>query len=153
KQQQYLTRIIANGGRLGRLVDDLLDLLVDPDQIKLELREVSLPSLVLDMVEQARPLALAKRQQLEVQCVDEILTVWADADRLSRIVANLVDNAIKYTGQRGSVLVKVEADELLFARVSVIDSGEGILPRRFRRSSIRPSGSTGQGRVTSRAIE
>ncbi|MGH7164465.1 MAG: histidine kinase dimerization/phospho-acceptor domain-containing protein, partial [Nitrospiraceae bacterium] len=41
KQQQYLTRIIANGGRLGRLVDDLLDLLVDPDQIKLELREVS----------------------------------------------------------------------------------------------------------------
>ncbi len=126
KQQQYLTRIIANGGRLGRLVDDLLDLLVDPDQIKLELREVSLPSVVLDMVEQARPLALAKRQQLEVQCVDEALTVWADADRLSRVVANLVDNAIKYTGQGGSVLVKAEADDLLFARVSVIDTGEGV---------------------------
>lgn len=135
KQHQYLTRIIANGGRLGRLVDDLLDLLVDPDQIKLELREVSLPSLVLDMVEQARPLALAKRQRLEVQCVDETVTVWADADRLSRVVGNLVDNAIKYTGQGGSVLVKVKADDLLFARVSVIDTGEGIpaeaLPKMF----------------------
>jgi signal transduction histidine kinase/ActR/RegA family two-component response regulator len=135
KQQQYLTRIIANGGRLGRLVDDLLDLLVDPDQIKQELKEVSLPSLVLDMVEQARPLALAKRQRLEVQCVDETVTVWADADRLSRVVSNLVDNAIKYTDQGGSVLVKVEADDLLFARVSVIDTGEGIpaeaLPKIF----------------------
>ena len=135
KQQQYLTRIIANGGRLGRLVDDLLDLLVDPDQIKLELGEVSLPSLVLDMVEQARPLALAKRQRLEIQCVDETVTVWADADRLSRVVANLVDNAIKYTDQGGSVLVRVEADDLLFARVSVIDTGEGIpaeaLPKIF----------------------
>jgi len=135
KQQQYLTRIIANGGRLGRLVDDLLDLLVDPDQIKLELGEVSLPSLVLDMVEQARPLALAKRQQLEVECVGATVTVWADADELSRVVGNLLDNAIKYTGQGGSVLVKVEADDLLLARVSVIDTGEGIpaeaLPKIF----------------------
>ena len=135
KQQQYLTRIIANGGRLGRLVDDLLHSLVDPDQIKLQLKEVALPSLVLDMVEQARPLASAKRQQLEVQCADETVTVWADVDRLSRVVSNLIDNAIKYTDQGGSVLVKVEADDPLFARVSVIDTGEGIpaeaLPRIF----------------------
>src|SRR5207247_10000764 len=85
------------------------------------------------MVEQARPLALAKRQRLEIQCVDETVTVWADADRLSRVVANLVDNAIKYTDQGGSVLVRVEADDLLFARVALSDPCEGIARESRRR--------------------
>ncbi|MDX1411405.1 MAG: response regulator, partial [Nitrospirales bacterium] len=128
KQQQYLQRIVANGGRLGRLVDELLDLLVEPDQMKLQLREVRLPPLVLDMVEQVRPLATAKRQRLEFQYDTETLTVWADPDRLSRIVMNLLDNAIKYTAPEGSVLVKAEAEDRHFARVSVIDTGEGIPP-------------------------
>jgi CheY-like chemotaxis protein len=154
KQQQYLTRIIANGGRLGRLVDNLLDLLLDPDQIELELTEVSLPSLVRDMVEQARPLAVTKKQQLEVQCVDETIMVWADADRLSRVVMNLLDNAIKYTAHGGSVLVKVETEDMHFARVSVIDTGEGIpadaLTKLFDRSFQieRP----GKGHVKSHRI-
>ncbi|MDF0645467.1 MAG: response regulator [Nitrospira sp.] len=128
QQKQYLTRIIANCGRLGRLVDNLLDLLVDPDRITLDLKEVSLASLVRDMVEQARPLAMTKRQQLAVQCVDEHITVWADADRLSRVLVNLIDNAIKYTPPLGSVLVKVELESMHRARVSVIDTGEGIPP-------------------------
>ena len=128
KQQQYLKRIISNGGRLGRLVDDLLSLLVEKDQTKLQLKEVPLPALVLELVEQVRPLASAKRQGLEFQCEAENLTVWADPDRLSRIVLNLLDNAIKYTGQGGSVLVRVKAEDLHFAGISVADTGEGIPP-------------------------
>jgi signal transduction histidine kinase len=154
KQQQYLTRIVANGGRLGRLVDNLLDLLVDPDQINLELKEVSLPLLVRDMVDQARPLATAKRQRLEVQCIDETITVWADADRLSRVVVNLVDNAIKYTHQGGSVQVTVQAEDLHFARVLVSDTGEGIPPEAIPRlfdSSFRID-RPGKSQVTSHRI-
>jgi signal transduction histidine kinase len=135
KQRQYLTRMLANSRQLGRLVDDLLDMLTDPDKVHLVLGEVNLPSLALDVVEQLRPLALAKRQSLEVQFVDEKLTVWADADRLTRVLVNLVDNAIKYTPQEGSVVVKVEAEGIYFAKASVSDTGEGIpadaLPKIF----------------------
>ena len=126
KQRLYLARIIANGCRMGRLVDDLLDLLLDPDQAELLLREVNLPLLAVDVVEQLRPLTISKQQRLKVQCADKNLTVLADVDKLNRIVTNLVDNAIKYTGQGGSILVKVEAEGLLFAKVTVRDAGEGI---------------------------
>jgi signal transduction histidine kinase/CheY-like chemotaxis protein len=126
KQQQYLTRIVANGARLGRLVDELLDMLVDPAQVKLSLREVALPPLASDVAEQLRPLALAKQQQLAVQSPAENLIVWADPDKLSRVLCNLMDNAIKYTGHGGRILVKVEKGAPPFAIVSVIDNGEGI---------------------------
>jgi signal transduction histidine kinase len=126
KQQRYLTRMLANGRRLGRLVDNLLDMLVDPDRIKLSLEEVDLPPLVVEVVEQLRPLAQAKQQSLETQFVDEPLLVWADADKLTRVLMNLVDNAIKYTPSKGSVLVKVAAADRHFAQVSVSDNGEGI---------------------------
>ena len=135
KQKQYLTRIVANGGRLGRLVDELLDILVVSDQDRLLLEEVALPSLALDIVEQLRPLALAKQQQLEARIADKNLTVLADADQLSRVVTNLVDNAIKYTGAGGTVLIKVAVEDRQFGKISVIDTGEGIpaeaLPRIF----------------------
>ena len=135
KQQQDLTRIVANGSRLGRLVDELMDMLVDPDQEPLVLREVCLSSLVFEVVEQLRPLAVAKRQQLGVHLDDETLTVWADADKLSRVVTNLVDNAIKYTGPGGSVRIHVGIEGSHWGKVSVTDTGEGIpadiLPRIF----------------------
>jgi len=142
KQKQYLMRIVANGGRLGRLVDELLDSLVVPDQERLSLGEVALPSLALEVVEQLRPLALAKHQRMDVQIADKYLTVLADADQLSRVVTNLVDNAIKYTGEGGTVLIKVETEGPHFAKVSVSDTGEGIpaeaLPKIFD-SSFRVS--------------
>lgn len=153
KQRLYLARIIANGCRLGRLVDDLLDLLLDPDQGELSLREVNLPSLAVDVVEQLRPLTIAKQQRLEVQCADKNLAVWADADKLNRVLTNLVDNAIKYTGQGGSVLVKVEIEGPHFAKVSVSDTGEGIpteaLPKIFD-SSFRVSRPEGRQVISHR---
>lgn len=136
KQSQYLGRMLANGRRLGRLVDNLLDMLIDPDKIRLTLAEVDLSSLSIDVIEELRPLALAKHQSLELHSAGGHLTVWGDADKLTRVLTNLVDNAIKYTGSGGSITVAVDAHEHL-ARVSVADTGEGIpaeaLPRIFDR--------------------
>jgi signal transduction histidine kinase/ActR/RegA family two-component response regulator len=138
KQQQDLRRVDANGARLGRLVDELLDMLAGPDQERLGLAEVDLSSLILDVVEQLRPLAVAKRQQLIVDTDDKTLRAWADADKLSRVVTNLVDNAIKYTGRAGSVRVHIGREGFDFGKVSVQDTGEGIptdaLPRLFDQS-------------------
>jgi signal transduction histidine kinase/ActR/RegA family two-component response regulator len=126
KQQQYLTRMISNAGRLRRLVDDLLDMLVDPDHRELALSEVSLSHLSMEVIEQLRPLAGAKQQQLDLNIVTPNMTVWADSDKLHRILSNLVDNAIKYTDSMGSIQVCLEARSSLCAKVSVRDTGEGI---------------------------
>ena len=125
KQGQYLTRMLANGRRLGRLVDNLLDMLVDPDKMRLSLAEVDVSSLSIDVIEQLRPLALAKQQCLAVEFGEGPFTIWADADKLTRVLTNLIDNAIKYTPLHGVITVKVETVNH-FAKLSVSDTGEGI---------------------------
>ena len=134
KQGQYLTRMLANGRRLGRLVDNLLDMLLDPDKIRLSPTEVDLSSLTMDVIEQLRPLALVKGQRLDVELREETFKVWADADKLTRVLTNLVDNAIKYTLPHGIITVKIDVLNHL-AKVSVSDTGEGIpaeaIPRIF----------------------
>ena len=136
KQQQYLTRMKANGGRLARMIANLLDLSrIEAGKLELTLEDVALTGLVSDVVEQIRPLALTKHQRLQFRCDIPDMTVWGDSDRLSQIVTNLVDNAVKYTPDGGSVTVGVCRDGVHFAQVSVADNGPGIppdaLPRLF----------------------
>lgn len=135
KQTEYLHRIKMNGMRLARMITDLLDRArIEAGKLELRLTEVCVNSVAGELVEQLRPMAAAKRQHLEVACLDNDLWVSADADRLSQILTNLVENAIKYTPQAGSIIVQIgrAAD---FAKVSVTDTGPGIsaeaLPKLF----------------------
>jgi signal transduction histidine kinase len=135
KQQQSLQRVLANSQRLGRLIDELLDKLLDRDKGKLALEAVNLPALAREIVEQLRPLAIGKHQSLEFHAEDESVIISADPDKVTRILMNLIDNSIKYTPNHGRVLVEVATEENQTARVSVIDTGEGmpaeILPKIF----------------------
>ncbi|TAJ32284.1 MAG: GAF domain-containing protein, partial [Nitrospirae bacterium] len=136
KQTQYLTRINANERRLSRMITDLLDRArIEAGKITLLPDEVSLPQVVAEVVEQLRPLALAKGHRLELQGHEADLTVWADADKVSQILTNLVDNAIKYTQDKGSVTVRIARDGAHFVKISVVDTGQGIpaveLPKIF----------------------
>lgn len=98
KQEQYLTRIKANGTRLARMITDLLDLSrVEAGKLVLSFDQISLQTVVTDVIEQLLPLAITKHLQIELQSPDPTLLVWADPDRLSQILTNLLDNAIKYT--------------------------------------------------------
>jgi CheY-like chemotaxis protein len=54
------------------------------------------------------------------------LSVWGDEDKLHQVVTNLVDNAIKYTPQKGSIRIEIGSEVPTVGRLSVIDSGEGI---------------------------
>ncbi|HJU04137.1 MAG TPA: ATP-binding protein, partial [Nitrospiraceae bacterium] len=136
KQQQYLTRIKANGSRLARMITNLLDLSrIEAGKLELSLEDIPLAPLISEVVEQIRPIALAKHQRLQLQCEDSDVTAWGDADRLSQILTNLVDNAIKYTQDGGSVMVNVARETASYAKISVTDNGQGIpreaLPKLF----------------------
>jgi signal transduction histidine kinase/ActR/RegA family two-component response regulator len=154
KQEHYLTRIRSNGVRLERMISDLLDRSrIESGKIELALAEVALPAVAAEVVEQLRVLAENKRQRLQLECSAPDVTVWADADRLSQILTNLLDNAIKYTPEQGTVTVRIARESSHTTNVSVIDTGEGIPPdalpklfdRFFRISRLRSSPVKGLG--------
>jgi signal transduction histidine kinase/ActR/RegA family two-component response regulator len=131
KQQRYLSRMLDNSDRLIRMIEDLLDRTrIQSGRLDLVPVEIDLGHCVADVVEQLRLLAQAKRQTLEAVTPPAPLMVWADRDRLIQIITNLVQNAVKFTPEGGSIMVTVRQENQTLAGVSVCDTGPGI-PRGF----------------------
>ena len=129
KQQRYLSRMLDNSDRLIRMIEALLDRTrIQTGRLDLVPVEIDLGHCVADAVEQLRLLAQAKQQSLETIVPSVPLVVWADRDRLIQIVTNLVQNAVKFTPEGGSIMVTVRQESQTLAGVSVRDTGQGIPP-------------------------
>jgi signal transduction histidine kinase len=129
KQQRYLSRMLDNSNRLIHMIEDLLDRTrIQFGRLDLVPGEVDLGYCVVDAVEQLRLLAQTKRQTLEAIAPPGPLVVWADRDRLIQIIMNLVQNALKFTPEGGSITVTVRQENQILAGVSVRDTGPGIAP-------------------------
>jgi PAS domain S-box-containing protein len=118
---------------IRRLVDDLLDITrIGAGKVQLKVERVSLNDVLARAAEACRPKAEARRQDLRVLVPALPILVDADSDRLRQVVANLLDNAVKYTPEGGGVWLKatVEGDE---AVVRVEDNGVGITPEMLPR--------------------
>src|SRR5688572_6906869 len=111
---------------LSRLVDDLLDVSrITQGKIKLRLEPVDLGSVITAAVESSRPLVDAHRHELVVRLPEGAVTVLGDRERLTQVVANLLNNAAKYQNEGGRIdlTVRREGDEAL---ITVRDRGIGI---------------------------
>lgn len=129
KQQRYLSRMLENSDRLIRMIEALLDRTrIQSGRLDLVPGEIDLGRCVVDAVEQLRLLAQAKQQTLEAVAPPAPLIVWADRDRLIQIITNLVQNAVKFTPEAGSIMVTVRQENQTLAGVSVRDTGPGIPP-------------------------
>jgi len=129
KQQRYVSRVLDNSNRLIRMIENLLDRTrIQSGRLDLAPGEIDLGHCVADAVEQLRLLAQAKHQTVEVIGPPTSLVVWADRDRLIQIVMNLVQNAVKFTPEGGSIKVTMRQENQALAGVSVRDTGPGILP-------------------------
>ncbi|MFO0707763.1 MAG: ATP-binding protein [Nitrospira sp.] len=127
KQQRYLTRMLDNSDRLIRMIEDLLDRTrIEAGRLEVHPVDVDLEACLTDAIEQLRPLASAKRQRLGCTPFGENVTVWADRDRLIQVTVNLIQNAVKYTPEDGTITVAVDVSGLRVARVLVRDTGPGI---------------------------
>jgi PAS domain S-box-containing protein len=128
KVRQSSEIIIRQVRHLTGLVDDLLDVSrVTRGLVELERERVDLKAVVASAVEQARPLVENRRHRLE-QAMDAA-PAWVDGDRirLVQVVANLLNNAAKYTPQGGAIALSLEVADG-HAAISVRDNGIGIGP-------------------------
>jgi two-component system sensor histidine kinase BaeS len=118
--------ILSESRRLDRLVRDLLELgRLDAGAFSLEPAAVELDELVSACVEGFGPEAQAAEVTVELAVAPVVVT--GDADRLAQVVANLLDNALRYA--RSTVAVSVWADPAHGrAMVSIDDDGPGIAP-------------------------
>jgi PAS domain S-box-containing protein len=111
---------------LVRLVDDLLDISrIVRGKIALKLQELELGTLVRQVVEDARPLIDGKGQKLEVRLPEKPSRFEGDPVRLSQVLFNLLDNAVKYTPEGGRIELAARlAGEQI--EIKVRDNGMGI---------------------------
>lgn len=111
---------------LVRLVDDLLDVSrIMRGKVELRRESVELASIVDRAVRTARPLIDARRHELSLELPKEPVTLDADPVRLSQVIANLLNNAAKYTEDGGRIRLSALAEDG-DAVVTVSDTGIGI---------------------------
>ncbi|WP_256077320.1 ATP-binding protein [Massilia sp. YIM B04103] len=111
---------------MTRLIDDLLDVSrVTRGLVKLNRQVLDLRHVVEDAVEQTYPLFKSKRQQLNLDLPDEAQAVGGDHKRLVQVVANLLNNAAKYTPEHGQIDVRLRRDGER-VRLQVEDDGIGM---------------------------
>ena len=108
------------------LVDDLLDVSrVTSGLVQLDKEYVDIKSVVASAVEQSRPLIESRRHNLTVK-MDAGLSVFeGDRNRMVQVIANLLNNAAKYTAQCGEIELAVDATDTTI-NISVTDNGIGI---------------------------
>src|SRR6185437_9909963 len=93
-----------------RLIDDLLDASrIDRGKLELRREHVALRSIIDAATETARPNIDAKSHALLVSCPADNLHVDADPTRLAQVIANLLNNAAKFTPPGGQILVSVRS--------------------------------------------
>jgi len=113
---------------LTGLVDDLLDVSrVTRGLVTMKKMPQDFKSIVSTAVEQVRPLVESKRHQLMIELAAEPAHVLGDQKRMVQIVANVLNNAAKYTPEGGRICVKMNVEDGQL-RLTIQDNGIGIAP-------------------------
>jgi PAS domain S-box-containing protein len=130
-QTQYLRIIRNNANRMTDLVNDLLDISrMESGKTDLDLGPVDISQLI-EQVVKVHLTSQMDHENKSLQVYQEIAPslplVWADRDRVTQILTNLLDNAFHYTPANGRIQVSAFSDDS-FVFVSVEDTGIGISP-------------------------
>lgn len=167
KAREFITKAHGSAQHLGRLFQDLLDVTkADDGRLSNNPKVINVVDFTGDIIEGLQQKADQKQLRLFFKAADStnmdagglrnlepVFFVDLDADHLREVLANLVENAIKYT-PRGEVIIDVKGDDSHVV-ISITDSGIGIpaedIPHLFQKfyrvdnSDTREIGGTGLG--------
>jgi len=130
--QEALSDCLEESERLVKMLNALLDIAeAETGTMKLESDPIDISRLVSDVLEIYGYVAEDKNISIHFRCPNE-LYLTADHSRIQQAIANLVDNAIKYTANGGRVDVNIhQKDERIF--IAIKDDGMGIQPEEIPR--------------------
>lgn len=132
KAREVIDRQVRN---LSRLLDDLLDVArINGGKIQLRTERIDLTRVIRNSVDDRRATLNAAGVSLHLSLPHAPMWIMGDATRLEQVMANLLDNAAKFTPAGGSIAVEATAaaDESA-AAITVRDSGIGIAPEMLAR--------------------
>jgi two-component system sensor histidine kinase ResE len=126
-EKQAAQAIFDESVQMHRLVVDLLDLArLESGIFDLKHESVDMNLLLPHVVERFTPQADKRQVSLEISS-SRLPLIYGDSDRLSQVFTNLLDNALKFTPDGGTIAIRtaIESDHM---RVDIVDSGAGIPP-------------------------
>jgi signal transduction histidine kinase len=135
-QRECLSDILSCSRHLLTLINQVLDLTkIESGKMYFYYEEVDPEALAREVMEGVQALAASKRIEMRIGCEPGIGAVQADAARLRQVLFNYLSNALKFTPEGGSVMVRVAREQPACYRIAVEDNGVGIqaedLPRLF----------------------
>ncbi|RKQ16113.1 HAMP domain-containing protein [Oceanobacillus bengalensis] len=127
EEKNDLAKIIHEESlRMGRLVNDLLDLArMEAGHIQLNKDIIDVETYVSRIMKKFNGVANDNQIHLSLAKDIKMREAYVDPDRIEQVLTNLIDNAIRHTDKNGNVSVSISNDEKLF-QVSVKDNGSGI---------------------------
>ncbi|MEI7891205.1 MAG: HAMP domain-containing sensor histidine kinase [bacterium] len=126
KQIEIINEIAHSGEKMGRLINDLLDVArIDQGQLALAKEKINFCTIVEKAMESHQVFAKASNVEMAMTCNLKMLEVFADKRRINVVLDNLISNAIKYIDGGGKVDVLVENIDG-FAQFCIRDNGVGV---------------------------
>jgi signal transduction histidine kinase/CheY-like chemotaxis protein len=126
RQEDYLRDIHGSGQHLLELLNEILDLSkVEAGRMDLEYSTFDLRSMLDGAASMLRERAVLHGIDLGIETADDLGSVYSDELRLKQVLLNLMTNAVKFTGDGGSVMVRAvrQGPEIL---ITVTDTGIGV---------------------------
>lgn len=126
--QRPLSILIRQTGHLTRLIDDLLDIArIEQGRMALHEEALEITEIIDQAVETVQPLVRGKSHELTIEKPPKPIYVLGDRARLVQCVANLLQNAAKYTNKGGKIRIAASSSDTQVT-IEVRDNGIGIAP-------------------------
>jgi signal transduction histidine kinase len=141
--------LVSEAGRMALMVEQILDATrIDEGRFSFDIKESSVEEIIQTTINSYYPILKRNENRLVMELDDDVPHVLADSHRISQVLVNLLQNAVRHT-KRGTITVSAVPIEN-FVRVDVSDTGSGIaeerLPAIFERFKSHDSGNAGTGR-------
>ena len=167
ENQEYIDVVLRNGQRLGKLVEDILDVTkMESQSLELHKEHFDLNDLIINIIDDivaaeadsmvyGLPARRKEKNHVKINYQPQHLPVYADRNRITQVISNLLNNALKFTSE-GYVTITAEkktdnnsTKNGTIVVVNVCDSGSGIdpemMPKLFTKFSSKSFSGTGLG--------
>jgi two-component system, OmpR family, sensor histidine kinase VicK len=158
---QDVRMISRNARRLDRLMQDILDIArIESGSLQIRKRQFNLKDVILPLADDFRKQINSLRPednnvQIIVSQPEKDIILYADKERITQVLSNLLTNAVKFT-HSGTISITAERLEGEYVSISITDTGSGIdssiMPKLFSKFATKSNKGTGLGLYISKAI-